>query len=364
MTRRLRASRAGQLAAEAVKMGLSHLGPAILAMVVVAAMTAALLLTNGRVAGAQRDLLQSFDRAGGRVITVQPGESNPLNSRLIGRLKLLDDVEWAGAFGIAEDLHNRAVPGGEAVPVRRFATTDFGRVGINWPNAVPDATFASSTALQTVGMNNNTGGLVGEAGASASVVGELVTPGFLRSMEPLALQPSQEGFDCSVIVIVASDMAVVDALAATLAGLFGTEVRVSTSSDLIAMRQQVQTQLGVLGNGLVLGALIASTILVSAIQLVLVLVNRKDYGRRRALGARRSLIMQLVATKSAIEGAVGSLAGVLVASAVMLASGNPLPDFWFQLSVVMLATSTSLLGALFPAWFASRRDPLVELRVP
>ena len=354
-----------QLMAEAVKVALGHLGPAVLTSVVVAAMTATTLLTNGRVAGAQRDLLDSFDRAGGRVITVQPAPDSGLGSSVLARLKTLDDVAWAGAFGIAEDMANSAVPGGDVVGVRAFASTDPALLGIRWPDAVPGAAFADASALQTLGLSESgSGGLRGGNGTSASVVGRLRAPSFLRSLEPLVLQPTEAAFDCSVIVILASDVAVVDALAASLPTLLATDVQVSASTDLLAMRAQVQTQVGILGNGLVLGVLGASAVLVGMIQMVLVTMNRKDYGRRRALGARRSLIVQLVTAISAIEGLIGAIVGILVANSTMIALTDPLPDAWFQVSVVILGLAASLAGAIVPAWFASHRDPIVELRVP
>jgi len=95
-----------------------------------------------------------------------------------------------------------------------------------------------------------------------------------------------------------------------------------------------------------------------------VTMNRKDYGRRRALGARRGLIVGLVTAISLIEGMVGATAGIILANASMIALADPLPDAWFQISVVVLALAASLAGSIVPAWFASRRDPIIELRVP
>jgi len=354
-----------QLLTEAVKVALGHVGPAILASVVVAAMTATTLLTNGRVAGAQRDLLDSFDRAGGRVITVQPTANSTLSSTVLTRLKSLSDVEWAGAFGIADDMTNRGIPGGESVGVRAFAATDPALLGIRWPNAVPGVAFADAPALQALGLSGTgSGGLRGEDGTAASVVGQLHPPAFLRSLQPLVLRPTNGAFDCSVVVILASDVSVVDALTSSLPGLLASDVQVSASTDLLAMRTQVQGQVGLLGNGLVLGVLGASAVLVGMIQMVLVTMNRKDYGRRRALGARRGLIVGLVTAISLIEGMVGATAGIILANASMIALADPLPDAWFQISVVVLALAASLAGSIVPAWFASRRDPIIELRVP
>jgi putative ABC transport system permease protein len=165
-------------------------------------------------------------------------------------------------------------------------------------------------------------------------------------------------------VILASDVSVVDALTATLPTLLASDIRVSASTDLVAMRAQVQTQVGLLGNGLVLGVLAASAVLVGMIQMVLVTMNRKDYGRRRALGARRSLIVQLVSAIALIEGMAGTVFGILLANTTMFALADPLPDAWFQSSVVVLALAASLAGSIVPAWFASHRDPISELRVP
>jgi putative ABC transport system permease protein len=96
----------------------------------------------------------------------------------------------------------------------------------------------------------------------------------------------------------------------------------------------------------------------------LVTLRRKDFGRRRALGAPRSLIILLVLTQTAGLALTGVIIGSGVATVVLFAGGDPLPGIAFTGAIAVLAMAVSLGAALVPAIIASRRDPITELRVP
>ena len=92
-------------------------------------------------------------------------------------------------------------------------------------------------------------------------------------------------------------------------------------------------------------------------------MRRKDYGRRRALGASRSFIISLLLTQTALLALVGSIIGAILATAILLIMGDPLPGIPFTAAVTVLAILASALGAVIPAIVASRREPIRELRV-
>lgn len=95
----------------------------------------------------------------------------------------------------------------------------------------------------------------------------------------------------------------------------------------------------------------------------LVMIRRKDYGRRRALGATRALIIALIVVRTATS-LVGALAGSVAALIVLLVGRDPAPAIDFVVAVGLLAIASGVLGSLPPAIAASHRDPLTELRVP
>lgn len=93
-------------------------------------------------------------------------------------------------------------------------------------------------------------------------------------------------------------------------------------------------------------------------------MRRKDYGRRRALGATRSFIVGLQLTQTALLVCAGVALGAVVAHGVLMAIGAPLPGPLFMLATAVLSLASALVASLLPAVVASRRDPVTELRVP
>ena len=86
-------------------------------------------------------------------------------------------------------------------------------------------------------------------------------------------------------------------------------VTVDTSAQLAEIRAAVNGELRTYGHGTVLAILAVSTVLVAANLLALVIMRRKDFGRRRALGATRGLIIALVIGQVAVPAVAGAVAG-------------------------------------------------------
>lgn len=71
-----------------------------------------------------------------------------------------------------------------------------------------------------------------------------------------------------------------------------------------------------------------------------------------------------VADPTALLAVAGVVVGMLVSMALLLIGHDPLPPLSFWASIGMLSTATAVTAAVLPAWAASRRDPIKELRVP
>ncbi len=113
---------------------------------------------------------------------------------------------------------------------------------------------------------------------------------------------------------------------------------------------------------------IASVLVVSVVQ------KQKDIGILRAMGASRSMILQVFLIQGAVVGAVGSVLGSVLAFTLLNvfsaiyrnADGQPLfaaelePRFIAMAAVV--ATAVGLLSALIPARRAARMDPVQAIR--
>ncbi|RFA21071.1 FtsX-like permease family protein [Subtercola boreus] len=171
----------------------------------------------------------------------------------------------------------------------------------------------------------------------------------------------------AVVVVRAASPTLVGAVAAVVSSVLGvddpTTVTVQTSEQLASVRQQVAGQLGDYGRTLVLSVFGAAAALVGAILLALVMLRRRDFGRRRALGASRSILVALLLSQVGLLAAVAVLVGVTAALLLLGVQGLPLPTPAFTIAVGVLAIVTSLVAAVVPALIASTRDPLRELRV-
>ena len=142
------------------------------------------------------------------------------------------------------------------------------------------------------------------------------------------------------------------------------KITLTTSENLAALRRLVEGQLDSFGRSLDIVVFALTGVLVAAILYGLVMLRRKDFGRRRALGASQALIIALLLTQTGVLALVGATIGGVAASIGLMASGDPFPGWDFVGAVAILSTTIGVIAALLPALAAARRDPLKELRVP
>ncbi|WP_425563329.1 ABC transporter permease [Microbacterium panaciterrae] len=143
-----------------------------------------------------------------------------------------------------------------------------------------------------------------------------------------------------------------------------SKVRIASSEQLATLHDLVSTQLGAFGNNLVLIVFGLMAFVVCATTWGLVLLRRKDFGRRRALGASRRLVIILVTGQAMILAIAGATLGSAAGVAVLAIVGAPAPNLVFFLATTVLAAFVQCLGTLPPAIAASMQDPVKELRVP
>jgi putative ABC transport system permease protein len=361
------------LAREAIATSWAQPVASIVTIVIVAGMCATVLLTTGRTVGAEQAVLGSIDSAGTRSIVVRADPSSGLTTGVLDRVANIEGIEWVGAFGHVTDVQNSAVPGGPNVPVRAAWGGQFAEIGVSENLAVPGhSAWASAEALSQLGMPDGVGGVVAASGADFGVVGSLVVPDYLLFLEPLIVVPqnarSEVPEPVAVLVVIAARPDLVSPLAAAISSVLAVDdpstVTLTTSEGLAALRALIEGQLGSFGRNLVVVIFAMTAALVAVILYGLVMLRRKDFGRRRALGASQTLIVGLLLIQVATLAGIGALAGSGAAAIWLRATGDPLPGFGFFVSVGVLAVVVGVVAALLPAVAAARRDPLTELRVP
>nr|BFE64555.1 hypothetical protein GCM10020063_090810 [Dactylosporangium thailandense] len=350
----------------------------LLTLAMVAGMCVAVLLTTGRTAATQDAVMASIDSMDTRSIVVRADATAMITPDLIDRLHTVLSVAAVAGLGPPVDARNARVPDGTKVPVRRLygdliATDDlWSRQGT--PASVA---IASTTATRELGLVDGQGGLITDDGDSLAVVAGLQVPSYLSFLEPLVIMPppaaradtaGDEAAVLTVVVIVVRfprDVAAVSTVVdGMLAGIDPSKVNVQTSSQLAAIRSMVSGELDAYGHRTVLGILLTSVALTMINLLALVTMRRRDFGRRRALGATRPLIVGLLLTQVGILATLGVVVGTAISAALLLAGGNALPPATFIAAVGITALLAAVIAALPPALLAARRDPLYELRVP
>lgn len=362
---------AGGIVREATASARSQPVASVLTVLMVTGMILAVMLTTGRTVGNEQHVLAQIDSAGTRTIMIRAGDDAGINTDVLGRIATIDGIQWAGAFSTAIDSMNTSVPGGTRVPVRYAYGQHLSTLGI--PDHVPapgqDA-YASAEALDQLGMPDGSGGITLTSGAQYSIAGRLNTPDFLRDFEPVVLIPQETdvAHAVNIVLVIARTPELVAPVAATVTGVLAatdlSKVQVQTSEALATLRGLIQSQLAGFGRGLVLALLAVAGALVAVLLYGLVMMRRKDYGRRRALGATRGLIITLLLTQTALLAACGIIIGTSAAAAILLVTGDPLPGVPFTGALAVLTIIVSLVAALVPALVASRREPIRELRVP
>lgn len=113
-------------------------------------------------------------------------------------------------------------------------------------------------------------------------------------------------------------------------------------------------------------ALIVGGIVVMNIMLVSVTERTFEIGLRKAVGARRGQILLQFLVESSLLSAVGGLFGLLLAAGISwgirIATQFPLTiTLLYVLLSVLFSGGIGILAGIYPAWKASRLDPIVAL---
>ena len=114
-------------------------------------------------------------------------------------------------------------------------------------------------------------------------------------------------------------------------------------------------------------SLVVGGIVIMNIMLVAVTERTREIGVRKALGARRAdILLQFLiesATLALTGGAIGVLSGVTLAKVITLLISFPSEvQLWSILVSLVVSASVGLFFGVYPAYRASRLDPIVALR--
>ena len=98
-----------------------------------------------------------------------------------------------------------------------------------------------------------------------------------------------------------------------------------------------------------------------------VMERTREIGILKSLGASKLYILGVVLLEALVVSIAGIILGITVTQIIKFGIGLHFPKFSFQLTNVwrvyatLIALSGSLLGAIYPAWKAARKDPIDAL---
>jgi len=337
----------------------------------VVALSAGLVVTAGRTRAAETALMDRMQSAEHRQVLIRvSGPAVPDAGPVVDVLERVKSVEWAVALGPAVDVRNAALPGGAPVAMRAAAGTR--TLDLLGMEITPEAgVYVSGAGQVAAGLaSSQAGAFVDAFGAERIVRSAVDLPSVLDELGPVALEPVETSTLPSVSLVAFSVRSIddVDAVSEVAVELFPSEHRrslqVERAGELLSARNAVREQFSALGPALLAALLAATGTCVAAGVLGGVLARRRDYGRRRALGATRGLLAMFVAVHAVILSAAGAVAGTGGAVVYLLATGSPAPPVDFVVAVLAAAVTIGAAASVLPALAASRRDPLRELRVP
>ena len=356
--------------AEAARTAVSQPVASTVTALIVAAVCAVILSTTGQTVQAERQVLAQIDAAGTRSIIITDTQGTAgFTPDAVDRISRLSGVEWVVGLGPATDVRAAGNPGGPPAAVRALHGDPPPQLRMDRTRLRPGVALVGPDAQTTLGLIHPFGGVVGDDVGDLAVVGPFVASDPLSFLNRSLLTAPREDErtlrSIHILTVRPSDVAAVTDAALTVLGPDDpTSVGVETSETLAAIRAAVQGQLGRFGRRLVTIVLAVGLVLAGLNVYGAVTTRRRDFGRRRALGASRPLIVGLVAAQTLVVAVVGAAAGTLATAFVLTrVTGNP-PDPPFAVAVATLAVLATTVAALPPALVAAYRDPVRVLRIP
>jgi putative ABC transport system permease protein len=342
---------------------------------VIASVCAVILATVGQSAAAETRVLATIDEAGTRTIVVSdPTGKATIHPDSVEAVQSLNNVAWTVGLGPVVDVRNVSLGGaGQPVPARRL----YGAI----PDALelregripsPGEAIAGENALRQLGSDVPALGVSGE-GLQATVVGSFVTTDPLDRLSGTVLIATDDRVSNTTavlrqIIVVATDVKTIGSLSRAIPAVVHvddrTRLQIETPAALVALRGLIDQELAASSRQLLLVVFGAGLLLITVALMGAVAQRRRDFGRRRALGATRSAVVLLVIVQTGVAAMFGVVLGTVIGLVAVAQLAGSLPSMEFVLGVGSLAILTALAAAIPPGLLAALRDPVRILRVP
>lgn len=356
--------------AEAARTAWAQRVSSVMVGVLCAATCSITLLTVGRTAAAEHQVLSRLDAAGSRLLVVSDDrDAGLVTPGVIDVLAELDTVERVIGVDGPFDVLNPAVgEGGNRVPAWRVAG-DLDQVLVltrgRWPQ--PGEAVVADEAQRALGLTHPAGAVLDTTGFEHAIVGSFAPLSPFEAFGRGAVVASDADSPVRSVQLVVSSVeaaGITETLTlALLAPPDPTGVTVQSPRALADLQRTLGGDLGEYGRGLLLLTLGGGALLIAVVVLAEVLLRRRDLGRRRALGAPRWGLVVLVVARTVTAAIPGTLAGVGLGVGAAVAWAQAPPGA-FVAGTGTLTILVAIAASIPPAAIAAGRDPVGILRTP
>lgn len=350
--------------------------PTVITALVTATVCGVILATTGQSAAAEQRVLSRIDDVGTRTIRIEDFSGAAGMSPLsVGSVSQLSGVRWAIGVGPVNDVRNAALGGaGQPVPSRALYGALPAAIRVTGRPPTTGEALVSQQGQVALGLSQPAGGVTGIA-VDAAVVGAFTADAPLQDLNGSTLiladaRPIQAGSGTGLrrIYVMAEDVHAVDplttAVRAALSAEDASQIRIETPRTILDLRTVVAGDLGQSGRRIMLLVLGVGLLLVATTLFGAVSTRRREFGRRRALGASRSAVVTIVLMHSLVSASVGVLLGTTAGLLAVWRTAGSFPAPEFTAGVAVLALLVAFVASVPPALLAAYRDPVRILRVP
>lgn len=346
----------------------------IVILLLVGGMCSVVLATSGKAYAARDAVNSSIDDTGFRAVVIEADGAAGLDTSLLESLSSAENIDWLIGFGDSVDVHNAATAGDNRVGLRTAYVQDPqdpqdpSVLGTHF--MFSEGAYVSPAAQRELGLEHPAGALETEQGLYIDVLGSFTVPDQLSYLDPVAIMPmDRTGIESLTSIVAVVDRAenvnaVIGLARSLLSHLPPDSITIRASQDLANLQETVETQLA--GSAQTLTALVfgAVAVLVAITLFGFSTLRRKDYGRRRALGASIWLLIEIQLGYVTLLSALGAILGITITTVTMITLGVPVPELPFLTALAWNAVIVAAAASVAPALYASRRDPAKELRIP
>jgi len=341
------------------------------------AVVLAALATAGQTAASERAALTALANPGARLVTITDDDGRAgIHVESVEILRRSAQVETVLGIGRVADVRTVTDDGVRLSPPVPMATLYGGGalLGLHELSRAADTVFIGPVAQRALGWQEPVGTLQTQWGRDFGAVGRFTARTPFDSLNGMALrvptaqaQQSDPGARLYRIYVLATSLEAVPTVERVAHDALVTDSRsfsVTASKQIVEAQRIIGSSLGKSSRQLVLLILLGSLLVLTVSGAAWVFARRRDFGRRRALGASRSDLALLVLIQTLLPALLGiALAATAGRAAVVLITGSRIP--WaFVWGVTLLVLLVSMVASLAPALLASRVDTARILRVP